>query len=280
MSTFTYSPPEAHVFLHTLRKYLERTGKAWMSNLLANVACEFITFGRYSGQRWNAYSASLRLRVPMDRISQFSPTARTVILAGANTVMPSEVGYDLDEFEVAPVMEVPPSEDGGVPEYDAGGDAAAGPMAAALQWSALSDEQFERLIFCIISDANGYKNPAWLTKTRAPDRGRDLSVMRVHEDSLGTSITRHVIIQCKHWQSRSIPVEEVADAVAKMKLWEPPPVDVIVIATSGRFTSDAVVWIERHNHERQRPEIEPWPDSRMELLLARRPHLVAEFGLR
>lgn len=56
-------------------------------------------------------------------------------------------------------------------------------VATALNWTALDDETFERLIFCLISDAPGYENPAWLTRTRAPDRGRDLSVTRVRQRS-------------------------------------------------------------------------------------------------
>jgi len=65
-----------------------------------------------------------------------------------------------------------------------------------------------------------------------------------------------------------------------MKLWEPPPVDLVIIATSGRFSADAVKWIEDHNLARHRPRIEQWPDSRLETLLASRPHHVAAFRLR
>jgi hypothetical protein len=65
-----------------------------------------------------------------------------------------------------------------------------------------------------------------------------------------------------------------------MKLLEPPPVDVVIIATSGRFTADAVAWVDSHNHARERPDVEIWPESHLERLLARWPHLVAEFNLR
>lgn len=65
-----------------------------------------------------------------------------------------------------------------------------------------------------------------------------------------------------------------------MALWQNPPVDVLVIATSGRFTSDAVAWIERHNETGVRPQIEMWPESRLERVLAARPALIAEAKLR
>lgn len=156
----------------------------------------------------------------------------------------------------------------------------AGPVSTKLNWSALDDEGFERLIFNLISDAPGYENAQWLMKTRAPDRGRDLSADRIVNDSLSGVGRQRVIVQCKHWLSKSVRPSDVSGAVTSAVLWEPPPVDVLIIATSSRFTADAVQWIERHNHERSRPTIELWPDTHLEALLARRAPLVAEFGLR
>lgn len=155
-----------------------------------------------------------------------------------------------------------------------------GPVSTALAWEKLNAETFERLIYSIIRDAHGYENAQWLTKTEAPDRGRDLSVHRVHNDALAGVRRQRVIIQCKHWLARSVGDAEVAALVAKMDHWEPPPVDVLVIATSGRFTDAAVSWTEKHNNTGDHPRIEMWPESHLEGLLAQRPHLVAEFGLR
>jgi hypothetical protein len=55
---------------------------------------------------------------------------------------------------------------------------------------------------------------------------------------------------------------------------------VLIIATSGRFTVDAVDWVETHNAGGTRPKIEMWPESHLEVLLARRPHIAAAFHLR
>lgn len=156
-----------------------------------------------------------------------------------------------------------------------------GRVSSALDWDALGDdEDFERLVFSLISASEGYENPSWLTKTNAPDRSRDLSVDRVNRDPLAGTIRQRVIIQCKHWRSKSVAVPDVAASQSAMTLWEPPPVDVLVVATTGRFTSDAVAWIEKHNHEGRRPRIEMWADSHLELLLAQRPALVSDFRLR
>lgn len=63
-------------------------------------------------------------------------------------------------------------------------------------------------------------------------------------------------MQCKHWRSKSIPDDELSRGCGKMVHWEPPAVDVLVFATSGRFTADAVKWAEVHNHGGKRPKIE------------------------
>jgi hypothetical protein len=117
-------------------------------------------------------------------------------------------------------------------------------------------------------------------KTNAPDRGRDLSVYRVYSDSLSGTLRHRVIIQCKHWQSKSVGPTEISALKDQMKLWEPPRIDVHVIATSGRFTSDAVAIIERQNNSDCALKIEMWPESHLEHLLASRPAIIAEFGLR
>ncbi|MBE3039105.1 MAG: restriction endonuclease [Chloroflexi bacterium] len=155
-----------------------------------------------------------------------------------------------------------------------------GRIATKLLWEKLSEEEFERLIFTLISSEKDYENPAWLTRTNAPDRGRDLSAERVHYDSLGGTIRQRVIIQCKHWLRKSIGPAEVATLREQMKLWEPPRVDIHVIATSGRFTADAVSAIDKQNQSDSALRIEMWPESHLERLLAHRPAIIAEFSLR
>lgn len=155
-----------------------------------------------------------------------------------------------------------------------------GPVTTKLNWSAITGEEFERLLFNIVADASDYANPQWLMHTNAPDRGRDISVERVSRDTLSGTKNLRVIIQAKHWQSKSIRPIDVSEALTQMDLWELPRVHVLIVATSGRFTSDAVAWVEKHNDSGKQPLIEIWPDSHLELLLAQRPHLVAGFKLR
>jgi hypothetical protein len=67
--------------------------------------------------------------------------------------------------------------------------------------------------------------------------------------------------------------------VAQMQLWE-PPIDDLIIVTSGRFTSDAVAIIEKYNHAKKVPVITMWANSHLERLLAARPNLMAKFQLK
>ena len=153
------------------------------------------------------------------------------------------------------------------------------PVSSELNWKSLNDEEFERLIFNLISSTEGYENPQWLTRTKASDRGRDLSVTRVRNDRLSGVNRQRVIIQCKHSLSRSTNLKYISVVKEQMLLWSPPRVDVLVVASSGRFTDQVVSAIEQHNLKDTALSIELWPDSLLETLLAARPGLVAEFGL-
>lgn len=158
------------------------------------------------------------------------------------------------------------------------GSQPSGRVVTRLRWEDLTAEDFERLIYSLVSTEAGYENADWLMRTSAPDRGRDVSVCRVTDDSLAGTRREYVIIQCKHWLTRSVTPPDVASLVEQIQLWDPRP-DVLVIATTGRFTEDAVAAIERRNRE-QRLRIEMWPETHLERVLSRRPDLIADFGLR
>ncbi len=155
-----------------------------------------------------------------------------------------------------------------------------GTVSTKLNWNNLNEEEFERLIFQLISETEGYENSSWLTHTNAPDKGRDLSVYRVIKDPLSGTERKRVIIQCRNTLKNSISPREVSILKEQMKLWEPPPVDVHIIATSGRFTTPAVELVEKSNLADTKLIIEMWPNSHLERLLASRPHIIGAFGLR
>jgi len=160
-------------------------------------------------------------------------------------------------------------------------EAPQGPVATSLAWDQLDDAGFERLIFNLVSSAPDYENARWDTRTRAADGSRDLEVDRVQQDSLAGTRRERAIIQCKHWRSRSVDPDDVLRALSDVRThWQPPSVNLLIIATSGRFTQDAVKTIQRHNDRGEQPRIDWWAESRLESLLATRTRLVIELGLR
>jgi len=154
------------------------------------------------------------------------------------------------------------------------------PVPTALNWERLSADEFERVIFSLLTGDAGYENVQWRMKTSAPDRGRDISGYRVSKDGLSGTRRERFIGQCKLWTTRSIGVADVAALIAQTRLWEPPRIDLLIIATSGHFAQDAVQYIERHNQSESALRIEMWPSSHLELLLAARPGVIGEFNLR
>lgn len=169
-----------------------------------------------------------------------------------------------------------------VPMTDLGTLAAArptGPVPTELDFSGLTDKRFERLIWTLMTTTENYENATWLMETNASDRGRDLAVDRVTVDPLMGPRRERVIVQCKAWK-KSISGTECMVAVAPLAEWEPPPVDVLVIATTGRFSAGGVSWIDKHNTAGKRPKIEPWANSNLERMLATRSDLVTQFDLR
>lgn len=153
-------------------------------------------------------------------------------------------------------------------------------VATPLAWSRLDADGFERLLFDLLRSFPEHHNVQWLSHTRAADRGRDLSMDRLIPLGAGRTRTERVIVQAKHWRAKSVGLPDIAATVAATKVWEPPVVRTLIVATSGRFSADAIAWVERHNETGVAPFVELWPESHLETLLARRPDLVASHGLR
>ena len=186
----------------------------------------------------------------------------------------------LSDIEAAKVGEADPVP---VPDVDLGEIGKAeltGQATTALEWTVLDPDGFERLLFDILRDLEGYQNIEWLMKTNAPDRGRDISLQRVIRDSSGTIRTERVIVQAKHYTSKSVGPSDIQSSLASLTMWEPPVVRSLIIATSSRFSSDAVAIAEKHNENGLRPHIELWADSKLETLLSQRPKLAITYGLR
>lgn len=154
-----------------------------------------------------------------------------------------------------------------------------GPLSISMKWESVSSDQFEDLLYDLLSEAEDYQNVQLLMPTNAPDRGRDVSAERIIRDSLGLTTTQRVIVQCKHWMSKSVSLKDLSDLDAQIGLWEPPRVHSIIVATTGRFTADAVRWVEQRNDQGGHRSIQLWSEKHLEKLLAVQMPLAVKYGL-
>ena len=155
-----------------------------------------------------------------------------------------------------------------------------GHVSTKLNWSVLNDESFEHLIYLIVADTPSYENAKRLMKTNAPDHGRDISVDRVEHNSLSGVHHYRTIIQCKCWHTKSVGDTDIAKVITRIGFWKTPKVNELVIATTGTFTENAVSYVDNHNFSDKALRIEMWPESHIGRILAKRPDLIAQFGLR
>ena len=154
------------------------------------------------------------------------------------------------------------------------------PVSSKVHWDRVDADGFERLLGRLLENSGSYTSINRYMNVNASDAGRDLEAYRVVSDGLLTERRERVIVQAKHWSSKSINASDIADVVhAKLPLWEGEPVRVLIFATTGSFTQDAVRWVESHNNAGNRPDIILWSSAELEVLLRRWPALLAEFGL-
>ena len=170
-----------------------------------------------------------------------------------------------------------------MPDIDLGAAAASeksGGVTTALLWDSITDEGFERLLFDLLRGLEGYDNVDWLMKTNASDHGRDFTAYRTLRDASGFVRRERIVVQAKHWRSKSVDPASIADVVSRLPAWEPPHIHCLVVAASGRFTPAAIRFVEAHNEKGSDPRIEMWAEVHLEAMLARRPELTAAYGLR
>jgi len=111
MTDFTYEFPDSNKFLYTLKEYLEQTDKKQVSVLLINSRCEFVGSSSFTLIRWNSRHATIRFIVPVISISKFTEELKKDLLSAADFIFPKEIGYEITDIEISPILESPPDDD-------------------------------------------------------------------------------------------------------------------------------------------------------------------------
>lgn len=156
----------------------------------------------------------------------------------------------------------------------------ASPVPSQVHWDRIDADGFEKLLVRVLEQSGSYIRITRLMNVNAADAGRDIEAYQVVRDGLLSEAHLRVIVQAKHWPARGISPSEIAELVnAKLPLWEGEPVRVLIVATTGSFSQDAVRWMDNHNRAANRPSIVPWSSSELEAILRKWPAILAEFGL-
>jgi hypothetical protein len=152
----------------------------------------------------SAYVVRRTIEISVDYVRGVS-TQIVVKLPTADMV--DEVFEALEDVPAPGMAEVSPHEEGNAgtwvapsgPSSPGSGlpirDRSISPVAVKLNWDDITAEEFERILFNIVANAQGYFNPQWLMHTNAPDRGRDISVERMGRDALSGTETNVLLFR-------------------------------------------------------------------------------------
>ncbi|WP_206792037.1 restriction endonuclease [Amycolatopsis sp. MtRt-6] len=154
---------------------------------------------------------------------------------------------------------------------------------APLDWSRIDADGFERLLVRLLEQSGSYVRIKRLINVNAADSGCDIEAYRRVDDELARfdKQDERTMVQAKHWPRRGVSASEIADLVhAKLPLWgDGEPVRVLIVATTGTFTQDALRWVNNHNRAAKRPDVVLWSNNELEMLLRKWPTAAAGLGL-
>jgi hypothetical protein len=133
-------------------------------------------------------------------------------------------------------------------------------------WTKLTEAAFEELVFALISSDPAFGDTEWVYPYANTIR-RDISTVRAATNSEGRCACLRTLVQCRHPVSGQISFEELMLVKEQVALWNDPPFDVIVLATSGRFTDEAQRWAVVHNAASRKPRFELFSRDKLEQML-------------
>jgi len=118
VSDFSYDFPDKTKYLTWLRVKLKSQDgpRARAALLLEGAKVSFASDGSYSGNRWNAHDARVRIAVDVARMADLEKL-KPLIRQAAQQVMPDGAGYDISELVFVPIDA--DQEDDGLPDVAA-----------------------------------------------------------------------------------------------------------------------------------------------------------------
>lgn len=142
-------------------------------------------------------------------------------------------------------------------------------LPSDIPWSTLKDEELEELVYWLL-DSMGAKDLSWRVGGRtanAPDGGRDIEATMYSPDATGVPAPAQWWVEAK---GRSSTVEKAAVTHAATNALG-HTVDVLTVATNGRFTNPTRDWVEAFNRTHPRPHVQLWDRHELERLVGAHP---------
>ncbi len=108
MADFTYNIPDERKFFAAVQQILLKSSNS-KENILADKLkggkCSIVSTSQFSRERWDAYSTGVHFYVSVDNMDFFDKDANKILLTICGRVMPKEAGYDIQNIEIAPILD-------------------------------------------------------------------------------------------------------------------------------------------------------------------------------
>ena len=153
-----------------------------------------------------------------------------------------------------------------------------GIIGTSLNWTSITDVQFERLCADLLKALPSYENVEWLTPTHASDRGKDLEAFWVCQDAARGTIRARTLVQCKHRPNKSVSPKDI-ETLQNLSVTH-GKVDLYLVITSGKFSDQVTQIVDGWNESNSKPKFELWEHWKLEQLLASHPYIIKLYGLR
>jgi len=153
-----------------------------------------------------------------------------------------------------------------------------GIIGTSLNWTSITDVQFERLCADLLKALPNWENVEWLTPTHASDRGKDLEAFWVYQDAARGTIRERTLVECKHRPDKSVSPKDI-ETLQNLSVTH-GKADLYLVITSGKFSDQVTQIVDGWNESNSRLKVELWEHWKLEQLLASHPYIIKLYGLR
>ncbi len=102
---YKYKKPNEKRYLNGLIEYLKLKEENEIVNILNDSKCLIKTSSTFSRRRWNAYSAIIVFRIPINNLKKVSKKLKEKLMIYCDNIMPDELGYDVVDIDFLPLID-------------------------------------------------------------------------------------------------------------------------------------------------------------------------------